>query len=173
MTYTLTSSNGVLKVVQAGDDNYTYSIPLANIHFHSYGDTVVLIWSYKEEVANYNVGNVFGTNTLRLSISEVSPTYSTSDELLTALLEWQSDIISNRQKQSFGEYGSEYIITGETDAGETVYKAITALEASSLTLTQAEGDTTLTTIPVPAGLTIYGLFASISVVSGKVLAYIG
>jgi len=77
------------------------------------------------------------------------------------------------QAQAFGDYGSEYIVTGETGTVNTVFKAITALEESSLTLTQPKGDTTLTTIPVPAGVTIYGTFTSISVVSGKVLAYIG
>ena len=77
------------------------------------------------------------------------------------------------QMLSFGQYGSEYIVTDETGTPTVVYKFITALEASVLTLTQIKGDATLTTIPVPVGVTIYGLFTSVSVVSGKVLAYIG
>ena len=80
---------------------------------------------------------------------------------------------TNYEKQAFGENGSEYIIAGATGTANVTYKAITALEAASLTLVQGAGDTTLTTIPVPAGVTVYGLFTSVSVVSGKVLAYIG
>lgn len=76
-------------------------------------------------------------------------------------------------KASFGGYGSEYIVTGETGTADVQYKAITVLETASLTLTQTDGDATLTTIPVPAGITIFGSFLTISVVSGKVLAYIG
>ena len=74
---------------------------------------------------------------------------------------------------AFGQFGSEYIVAGETGTATIVYKANTVLEAASLTLTQIKGDATLTTIPVPAGVTIYGLFTAVSVVSGKVLAYIG
>jgi len=77
------------------------------------------------------------------------------------------------QMLSFGQFGSEYIVAGETGTTDIVYKAITCLDTAVVTLTQIKGDTTLTSIPLAIGVTVYGLFTSVSVASGKVLAYIG
>ena len=80
---------------------------------------------------------------------------------------------SDFQMLSFGQFGSEYIVAGETGSESTVFKSITALEQTVITLTQLKGDTTLTSITLETGITVYGLFTAVSVTSGKVLAYIG
>lgn len=77
------------------------------------------------------------------------------------------------QQMSFGQFGSRYIINSlELPAGEK-YNAIQALEDSEVTLTQLKGQKTLTALPIPAGVTVYGDFQSVTWVSGKFLAYIG
>ena len=68
--------------------------------------------------------------------------------------------------------GSRHLSGVETGVGVEVYKKITALSATVVTLTQAEGETTLTSLPIPAGTSIYGNFTSITMVSGDILAYI-
>jgi len=77
------------------------------------------------------------------------------------------------QNMMFGQLGSRYIEAAGTGESGEVYKVITALEATVVTLVQPKGDATLTDLPIPAGVTVYGKFTSVSVTSGSVLAYIG
>ena len=74
---------------------------------------------------------------------------------------------------SFGQLGSRYLV--DTDAGTSgeIYKAITAVSATVITLTQNKGDTTITSLPLSVGVTVYGRFTAIQMVSGGVIAYIG
>ena len=70
--------------------------------------------------------------------------------------------------QSFGQAGFDYVTSGTINAD--TYIAITALEDSQLDVTASDGDS-LTDVTIPKGLTIYGTFSSITVDSGKILAY--
>ena len=73
---------------------------------------------------------------------------------------------------SFGEYGFRIVASGFSQpAGET-YRAITFIEDSTITTTTDAGQA-ITSIAFTAGLTIYGRFNTISVASGRVVAYIG
>lgn len=74
---------------------------------------------------------------------------------------------------SFGQMGSRYLIGIDTGTTGEIYKAVTAVAATVVTLTQNKGDATLTSLPIPAGVTVYGRFTGITMVSGAVLAYIG
>lgn len=71
----------------------------------------------------------------------------------------------------FGRKGFEYITssTATTAAGKE-YNAIQVITSASITLTADIGDS-LTSITVPAGMTIVGLFSVVSVASGSILAY--
>ena len=71
----------------------------------------------------------------------------------------------NFQRQVLGQKGFRKFRTGK------FYRAITVLADASITLTSEAGDD-LTAEAIPAGVTIYGLFSSITIVSGDVLAYI-
>lgn len=73
---------------------------------------------------------------------------------------------------SFGEYGFRLIETGFSQPAGEVYRAITFVQDSVITVTSAEG-ANLTSETFPAGLTIYGKFNTVSVASGRVIAYIG
>lgn len=77
----------------------------------------------------------------------------------------------NFQRQVLGQKGFRKLRTGNSSAAGEFYRAITVLADASITLTSEAGDD-LTTETVAAGITIYGLFNSITVVSGDVLAYI-
>jgi hypothetical protein len=77
----------------------------------------------------------------------------------------------NFQRQVLGQKGFRKLRTGNTSTVGEFYRAITVLADASITLTSEAGDG-LTTETVAAGITIYGLFSSITVVSGDVLAYI-
>ena len=77
----------------------------------------------------------------------------------------------NFQRQVLGQKGFRKLRTGTTSNVGEFYRAITVLADASITLTSEAGDG-LTTETVAAGITIYGLFSSITVVSGDVLAYI-
>jgi hypothetical protein len=79
---------------------------------------------------------------------------------------------------SLGQLGSLYITDTGAHAGD--WGAITALEATVVaTLVSGfrqDGTTavvagTLTSVPIPSGCTIFGRFTSITLASGKVLAY--
>ena len=66
--------------------------------------------------------------------------------------------------------GGTYI-TG-TDPVTGSFYAITAIEATVIAaLISSNLEGTLTSVPVPAGCTIYGRFSSIDLASGKVIAY--
>ncbi len=77
----------------------------------------------------------------------------------------------NFQRQVLGQKGFRKLRTGNSSTAGEFYRAITVLADASITLTSEAGDD-LTTEAIPAGITIYGLFSSITVVSGDVLAYI-
>lgn len=70
--------------------------------------------------------------------------------------------------QSFGQAGFDYVTTGTISTD--VYIAVTALEDAQIDATASAGDS-LTNVTIPKGLTIYGRFSSITVDSGKILAY--
>lgn len=77
----------------------------------------------------------------------------------------------NFQRQVLGQKGFRKLRTGNTSTVGEFYRAITVLADASITVTSEAGDD-LTTETVAAGITIYGLFSSVTVVSGDVLAYI-
>jgi len=82
---------------------------------------------------------------------------------------------SNFQLQAFGQKGLRNIASGFTPVADEFYRAFTPIEDAVVTATAAtnvvNGDS-LTSVAIPAGVTIYGLFSAISVASGRVIAYI-
>lgn len=74
----------------------------------------------------------------------------------------------NYNLMSFGQNGFDYITTGTVN--DQTFIAFTALEDASISATASKGDS-LTTVTIPKGLTIYGRFTSVTVASGKILAY--
>jgi len=76
------------------------------------------------------------------------------------------------QASSFGEYGFRVVDSSFSQPSGEVYRAITIAQDASVTVVCDNGDS-FTTKALPAGLTIYGKFNSISVASGLVIAYIG
>lgn len=70
-----------------------------------------------------------------------------------------------------GERGSRYLAGSGTLTGP--YEAITALEASTVTVVAANNPDTMTAIPIPAGCTIFMKFTTITWVSGKMICYVG
>ena len=74
-----------------------------------------------------------------------------------------------------GEGGSDFLVTAATYTG--TWEAITALAAAVITVTggnqAVDGvvSSTYTSLPLPAGATIFGRFTSIALASGKVIAY--
>ena len=77
----------------------------------------------------------------------------------------------NFQRQVLGQKGFRKLRAGGAGTAGEFYRAITVLADASITLGSEAGDD-LTAETIPAGVTIYGLFSSITVVSGDVLAYI-
>lgn len=75
-------------------------------------------------------------------------------------------------QMAFGQKGSRYLSGTDTGTAGEVYKAITALEETVITLTQPLGDTSLA-ITIPSGLTVVGKFTAVELTSGGCLAYIG
>jgi hypothetical protein len=67
--------------------------------------------------------------------------------------------------------GAVYIADTTTVSGK--FGAIQALEATVLASATAADDITgtLTSMPIPVGATIYGIFTAVKLTSGKVLAY--
>lgn len=67
--------------------------------------------------------------------------------------------------------GAVYIADTTTVSGK--FGAIQALEASVLASGTLSDDITgtLTSLPIPVGTTIYGVFTAVKLTSGKVLAY--
>lgn len=74
----------------------------------------------------------------------------------------------NANLQAFGQSGFDYVTTGTINSH--TYIAITVLATASISVTSAGGDD-LSSVSVPAGVTIYGKFSSITVASGRVLVY--
>lgn len=74
----------------------------------------------------------------------------------------------NANLMAFGQAGFDYVTTGTINAD--TYIAISALEDASISVTASAGDA-LSSVTIPKGLTIYGRFTSITVASGKILAY--
>lgn len=74
----------------------------------------------------------------------------------------------NANLQAFGQAGFDYATAGSTNPN--VYIAVSVLEDAVITATCSEGDN-LSSVSVPKGMTIYGTFSSITIVSGKALLY--
>lgn len=78
---------------------------------------------------------------------------------------------------SFGRQGSTYITDTDAHSGRFgIIQALASTVIESLTsATNENGDVivagTLTTVPLPAGVCIYGYFTDIRLQSGKVMAY--
>ena len=77
----------------------------------------------------------------------------------------------NFQRQVLGQKGFRKLTTGGTSPSGEFIRAITVLADASITTVSEAGDS-LSSESIPAGVTVYGLFSSITVVSGDVLAYI-
>ena len=77
----------------------------------------------------------------------------------------------NFQRQVLGQKGFRKLRSGTSGTAGEFYRAITVLADASITLSSEAGED-LNAETIPAGITIYGLFSSITVVSGDVLAYI-
>ena len=75
----------------------------------------------------------------------------------------------NFQRAAFGQNGFDYL-TGNAANLEGDFVAIQALSQAVVSVTVGVGDA-LTSVTVPAGVTIYGYFTSIDLASGTVLAY--
>jgi hypothetical protein len=76
----------------------------------------------------------------------------------------------NYQLASFGQKGFKKVVNG-TAAPAGHYNAILVLDDVVLTCTSLNGES-LSSVEVPAGVTIVGMFTAISVASGTALAYI-
>ena len=80
---------------------------------------------------------------------------------------------SNFRQTSTGDYGFRLLSsagTATSTSGES-FRAIQVLESAEVTTTTSNGDA-LTAQSLPDGVTIFGKFDSITVVSGTVLAYL-
>jgi hypothetical protein len=79
----------------------------------------------------------------------------------------------NFQRQVLGQKGFRFLDsagTNFTPVGEFT-RAFTALEQCTLTLTAESGDN-LSSVTVPAGVTIYGLWSQLAITTGKAIVYI-
>ena len=77
----------------------------------------------------------------------------------------------NFQRQVLGQKGLRAIKTGGTGTAGEHYRAITVLADAVISTTADAGDS-LSSVTIPAGVTVYGLFSAVTVTSGEVLAYI-
>jgi len=77
----------------------------------------------------------------------------------------------NFQRQVLGQKGFRAIGAAGTGTSGEFYRAITALDYVIVSVVSEAGDN-LTSVEIPTGVTIYGLFSSVSVTEGRVLAYI-
>ena len=71
-----------------------------------------------------------------------------------------------------GDYGFRLLETGESSVAGESFRAVQALEGSSITTTTQVGDD-LTAVSLAEGSVVYGRFDSVSCISGKVIAYKG
>lgn len=78
------------------------------------------------------------------------------------------------QKLSFGDKGLRVIASGNTTASDEDFCAVQAVESSTITFnSNAEGgDTTVSSLSIPAGAIIYGNLEDINCTSGKVVCYL-
>lgn len=81
----------------------------------------------------------------------------------------QADV--NYYRQSFGQKGFRRITSSFVPVANEEYRVIVPLEETVLTVVSLVGDN-LTSITIPAGYSLYGLFSSVSVTSGSAIAYI-
>lgn len=74
-------------------------------------------------------------------------------------------------ERSFGMAGGVYL--ADTTPATGAYGAVTALEdAVVASMTAPDLGGTLTNVPIPAGVTIYGTINAITLASGKAIAYL-
>lgn len=78
---------------------------------------------------------------------------------------------SNFQLASFGQRGFD-VVTSTTPANDASgnWNSILVLEDAVITATSVKGDS-LSSVSVPAGVNIVGLFTAVSVTQGVALAY--
>jgi len=74
-------------------------------------------------------------------------------------------------RQSFGQKGFRRITSSFTPVSGEEYRVIVPVEDAVVTVVSLAGDN-LTSVTLPAGYSLYGLFSSVSVASGSVIAYI-
>ena len=86
--------------------------------------------------------------------------------------------VAEAQNHNLGQKGALIIPDGNTDEHTGAFIAITALSAAVIDTSECDvswldgaGGSLPGTIPIPAGTTIYGHFASIELDSGDVIAY--
>lgn len=78
----------------------------------------------------------------------------------------------NYQLASFGQNGFDYLKSGNLTVTGNHWNAIQVLETASITaLTSVSGDSISSAQTVNAGTVIYGLFTTVTISSGVVLAY--
>jgi hypothetical protein len=77
----------------------------------------------------------------------------------------------NFQRQVLGQKGFRAIGAAGSGTSGEFYRAITATDYAVISVTAESGDN-LVSAEIPPGVTIYGLFSSVSVSEGRVLAYI-
>lgn len=77
----------------------------------------------------------------------------------------------NFYRQSFGQKGFRRITSAFSPVTDEQYRAVSAIEDTTISVVSYAGDN-LTSIAIPAGFTLYGLFSSVTVASGSVIAYI-
>lgn len=78
---------------------------------------------------------------------------------------------TNFYRQSFGQKGFRRITSSFVPIADEQYRVIVPLVDSVVSATALAGDS-LTAATLPTGLGVYGLFSSVTVTSGTVLAYI-
>jgi hypothetical protein len=80
---------------------------------------------------------------------------------------------TNFYRQSFGQKGFRVITSSFTPVANEEYRVIIPLEDSTVSAVSlgAVGDN-ISSVAIPAGLAVYGLFSSVTVSAGRVLAYI-
>lgn len=80
---------------------------------------------------------------------------------------------TNFYRQSFGQDGFRVITSTFVPVAGEEYRVILPLEASTVSAVSLGGvGDNLVSVALPANLTVYGLFSSVTVASGRVLAYI-
>ena len=81
---------------------------------------------------------------------------------------------SEFQKLSFGDKGLRIIDNGSTSLVGENFCAIQAVEFTTLSAdcNSDNGDTSITSLSIGSGATIYGNFDNVSITTGKVIAYL-